>query len=107
VDYEFIFTQISTTNLDLHTNRLESASNPPKRLCSILDFMFFVMFFIFFSMFFVFFFCFQVQGRMFLEMCSEILIYRRERQCDIYNGENFKLLFVMKVQIVILFIYFL
>ncbi|CAN0846187.1 hypothetical protein LINGRAHAP2_LOCUS4337, partial [Linum grandiflorum] len=32
IDFRFVFTQISTTNLDLHTKELGSARNPPKRL---------------------------------------------------------------------------
>ncbi|CAN0843668.1 hypothetical protein LINGRAHAP2_LOCUS3980, partial [Linum grandiflorum] len=32
IDSGFKFTQISTTNLDLHTKGLERARNPPKRL---------------------------------------------------------------------------
>ncbi|CAN1237626.1 hypothetical protein LINGRAPRIM_LOCUS1924 [Linum grandiflorum] len=32
IESGFVFTQISTANLDLHTKRLGSARNPPKRL---------------------------------------------------------------------------
>ncbi|CAN0913403.1 hypothetical protein LINGRAHAP2_LOCUS27904 [Linum grandiflorum] len=41
IDSGFVFTQISTTNLDLHTKELGSARNPPTRLGLILNFMFF------------------------------------------------------------------
>ncbi|CAN0861646.1 hypothetical protein LINGRAHAP2_LOCUS8275 [Linum grandiflorum] len=34
IDSGVVFTQISTINLDLHTKRLGSARNPPKRLAA-------------------------------------------------------------------------
>ncbi|CAN0896864.1 hypothetical protein LINGRAHAP2_LOCUS34817 [Linum grandiflorum] len=93
IESGFVFTQISTANLDLHTKGLGSARNPPKRLGLIMDFMFFVIFFVFFSMFFMFFVFFVVFRVWIVFFWRFVQIgdtyIKTRRRCNIYYGEIF------------------